>query len=362
MKILITGSKGFIGRNLVKGLSEYDVTAISRDDFDLTDYITTSKYLSDKYFDVVIHCACAGGSRLKKDDISILDQNLAMFYNLFYNKEHFGKFISFGSGAEIYKDKEPYGMSKRIIANIITKTPNFYNLRLFAVFGSDELDTRFIKANLLRYINHEDMIIHQDKLMDFFYIEDLITVVKQYIQCNELPTRFDCVYNTTYQLTNICKYINEIDKYNVKINIEVGGLANDYVGKFISEDLQPVDFIFGCRFVGLKYGIKKMFYELKEDEIMIEAYKELDSMKKWHSNFQKDFDKQNNETDFIKCCNNVIDTLNKITGGHFITKLGVVNNDQEVKYIKWVQNQREGIFEIQLELNKSLSKLIFKIQ
>ncbi|MCK9429849.1 MAG: NAD(P)-dependent oxidoreductase [Candidatus Omnitrophica bacterium] len=260
MKILITGSKGFIGRNLVKGLSEYDVTAISRDDFDLTDYITTSKYLSDKYFDVVIHCACTGGSRLKKDDISILDQNLAMFYNLFYNKEHFGKFISFGSGAEIYKDKEPYGLSKKIIANIITKTPNFYNLRLFAVFGSDELDTRFIKANLLRYINHEDMIIHQDKLMDFFYIEDLITVVKRYLIYESLPKQINCVYKKAYTLQNICTYINELGVHKVQIRINNGAPFGHYFG------IPPWLFYdtVGYNLIGWNCGIKKMYDELKK--------------------------------------------------------------------------------------------------
>jgi nucleoside-diphosphate-sugar epimerase len=263
MKILITGSKGFIGRNLVRGLSdEYDVTAISRDDFDLTDYITTSEYLSDKYFDVVIHCACAGGSRLKKDDISILDQNLTMFYNLFYNKEHFGKFINFGSGAEIYKDKEPYGMSKRIIANIITKTPNFYNLRLFAVFGSDELDTRFIKANLLRYINHEDMIIHQDKFMDFFYIEDLINVVEYFIDFDEpLPKESNCVYKEANSLKDVCEYINKLNEYDVQIIFDTHGKpCNYYCGDPPWWYLNEHTF----HFIGLKGGIKKMYDELKK--------------------------------------------------------------------------------------------------
>jgi hypothetical protein len=57
----------------------------------------------------------------------------------------------------------------------------FFNLKLFGVFDENELNTRFIKSNLLRYINRENMVIHKNKFMDFFYIEDLVKVVKHYI-------------------------------------------------------------------------------------------------------------------------------------------------------------------------------------
>ena len=116
-KILITGGNGYIATSLYKALKDkYDITKVSRADFDLTNYAATCEFLQDKYFDVVIHTAVVGGNRLQEEDDSILRSNLDMYYNLINNKEHFGRFISFGSGAELGWPTTPYGYSKRIIA------------------------------------------------------------------------------------------------------------------------------------------------------------------------------------------------------------------------------------------------------
>ena len=101
MKILITGGNGYIAKALAKGLSQYNITSITRQDFDLTDRESTNKWFDGKHFDTVIHTAIKGGSRLKTDDGDVFYQNLQMFYNLYYNKAHFDKFIHFGSGAEL---------------------------------------------------------------------------------------------------------------------------------------------------------------------------------------------------------------------------------------------------------------------
>ena len=86
------------------------------------------------------------------------------------------KLISFGSGAEIGYPSDPYGLSKNIINRIIKEESNFFNIRIYGVFDENELDTRFIKNNIKRYINKQPLEIHENKYMDFFYMKDLITV------------------------------------------------------------------------------------------------------------------------------------------------------------------------------------------
>ena len=253
MKILITGGGGYIAKSLYNSLKDkYNITCITRQDFDLTNFSETLKYFSDKCFDIVIHCAVSGGSRLKPETWKDMDSNIKMYYNLLSCKDKFTKLIHFGSGAETNAPESPYGLSKRVIANSILEQENFYNIKIFAVFDENELDTRFIKGNIKRYINKEPIIIHQDKWMDFFYMKDLISLVDHYIINNKLPKQIDCSYVNLYKLSEIANMINELDEYKVDINIENEGITLSYYG--IANVI--IDFI------GLKQGIKEVYNKL----------------------------------------------------------------------------------------------------
>ena len=255
MKILITGANGYVGRSLYNALKDkYEVTAISRDNFNLVDIERMIKFFNGKYFDVVLHCAIAGGSRLKEDSWQIMDINLAMYYNLLQCKVHYAKLIQFGSGAEYAQDDKPYGFSKRVISKSIEDRDGFYNLRIYAVFDELELDTRFIKSNLKRYINKEDMQIHQNKYMDFFYMQDLIKLVEHYILHDNLPKQVDCTYEDIKSLKEICEFINTLDNHKVDIQYQEQGLTKGYVG--FNKTLQ-------LDYVGLKQGIINTYNKLK---------------------------------------------------------------------------------------------------
>jgi nucleoside-diphosphate-sugar epimerase len=83
MKILITGSNGYIAKSLYKEFKKnHEITLISRSDFDLCDYIEVDRFFEGKFFDVVIHTAVKGGSRLLVETWDNLDYNLIMYYNL----------------------------------------------------------------------------------------------------------------------------------------------------------------------------------------------------------------------------------------------------------------------------------------
>ena len=101
MKILITGGSGFIGRSLIKALNqEHDVFSPSSKELDVTNSYDVEKYLQNKYFDWVIHCAIKGGRRATQDTSDDAYNNIKMFFNLMNNKVRFGKLINFSSGAQ----------------------------------------------------------------------------------------------------------------------------------------------------------------------------------------------------------------------------------------------------------------------
>jgi hypothetical protein len=126
---------------------------------------------------LVIHTAVSGGNRLSLDGPDVVLSNLLMYDNLMRCRDKFTRLIYFGSGAEEKAD-QPYGFSKHIISQLMKLDPKNINVKIYAVFDENELNTRFIKSNLLRYINRENMIIHQDKKMDFFYMKDLVSLVR----------------------------------------------------------------------------------------------------------------------------------------------------------------------------------------
>lgn len=254
MKILITGGNGYIAKSLSKALgNEYNVTSITRKDFDLTNREETDKWFQNKHFDVVIHTAIKGGSRLQQDEGDVFYQNLQMFYNLYYNKSHFNKFIHFGSGAELGTPSDPYGLSKKIINELIQPELGFYNLRIFAVFDGNELDTRFIKGNIKRYINKEKIVVHQNKLMDFFYMGDLIKLVKYYIDEKHLPKVAECSYIKKYSLLDIANIINNLSSYKVPIKQLDSTMGKPYIGKIYTD----------LPYKGLEQGIQKVYNKLK---------------------------------------------------------------------------------------------------
>jgi len=273
MKILITGGRGFIGKSLIKALKqEHEVFTPTSKELDLTDSNAVEKYLRNKYFDWVIHCAIEGGRRKVQDSPYTTYNNLKMFFNLMNNRNRFDRLINFASGAEFNRNSainsntndllnsyptDYYGMSKNIISRILQDCIKCYNFRVYGVFGADEDDSRFIKSNIKRYKNKENLEIYQQKAFDFFYIDDLVTIVKYYIDNPKYPldTDMDLVYQQKYKLTDIGNIINQLDTHRVIVEARDGREVSSYIGSNLGI---PLD----IKLIGLEEGIKRVYNAL----------------------------------------------------------------------------------------------------
>ena len=262
MKILITGGNGYIAKSLYKSLKDkHDITTISREDFNLTDLEDTKHWFYDRRFDVVIHTAVVGGTRLKDENSNILDQNLKMYYNLLHHNHKFTKLINFGSGAEFINPPTPYGLSKQVIAKSMEDKPNFYNLRIYGVFDENEWDTRFIKTCIKNHIEKKPMEIFENKYMDFIYMKDLISVVERYIEKDGLPKDIDLVYYYKYSLRNIAEMINSVGDYPIHIESPSEYITRDsYIGNE-DDDLVKLN----IPLIGLFQGIKETYNKIKDE-------------------------------------------------------------------------------------------------
>jgi ADP-L-glycero-D-manno-heptose 6-epimerase len=150
MKILITGSKGFIGQNLVNHLKDEHEIQV----YDILDGYKRPKELSLKGIDKVIHLG-AISSTIEKDIQKIMDLNVSWAIELF--EECVSKRIDFqwSSSASVYgretttfRENQPmrpdslYAKSKMLLENYITSHSQqditWQGFRYFNVYGKHE--------------------------------------------------------------------------------------------------------------------------------------------------------------------------------------------------------------------------------
>lgn len=257
MKVLITGSNGVVGRFLSKKLKDHDVYIPKRSCVDFTNRHHVDQFFnSHSRFDLVLHCAVRGGNRLYHDSWDVLDDNLKMYYNILHHKNSYDRLISFGSGAEMYMPDSPYGLSKKAISKSILDQFNFYNIRIFGLFGEGELESRFIKANLDRYFQHKPIEIYQNKMMDFFYIEDLWKVIQYYMTTEFPPKEVNCSYKQSLgvDLLDIANMINNLDSHKVDIIFKSQEPGQSYTGHPNQLDIE---------YIGLENGLKLEYEKYK---------------------------------------------------------------------------------------------------
>jgi nucleoside-diphosphate-sugar epimerase len=187
MKVCVLGSNGFVGSNLLKDTNWVGVT---RHDLDIVDKCAVEKYFDENKYDVVIHCAVIGGSRLKKDEGDVIYKNILMFENVV--RVFKGKLIYFSSGAALRDNPptDPYGLSKWIIDKRIETIPNAYSLRIWGCYGEGELPTRF--SAICKNVGH--VVIDQDRYFDFIDIKDVCKIVGEYVRDERSEKEYNLVY------------------------------------------------------------------------------------------------------------------------------------------------------------------------
>lgn len=279
MRILITGGSGFIAKELKRYFErdkEHTVLTLSRYDVDLLDSEAVESWSLDHWteFDVIVHTATTGGSRLQGDPIDVFYNNITMYKNIAYMADKYQMLLfNFDSGAsDEHADSldltKPYGASKYVISRLIeTERMNIINLKIWNCFGESGLPTRFIEGNIERAIRGEDLIIHQDKMYDFFYSEDLYKVIVNFIQqygCNALHTQtVNCLYETSESLYSVAKMIQMISgTTNRTITFEQPGFDNVGYSGLLNYTLPEGEYI------GLIEGIRAV-YRKKEESLGI---------------------------------------------------------------------------------------------
>lgn len=284
-KILITGGSSFIAKNLVEQLgNQYSLSAFSRKELDLLDAEMVLGCLKEGNFDVVIHTATydAAPKHSTKDPSKVLENNLKMFFNLARGQYHFGKMIYFGSGAEFgrehwipkmkeeYFDKhvpqDQYGFSKYIMAKHAQNAANIFNLRLFGVFGKyDDWRTRFIPNACCHAVLDMPIRIDQNRRFDFIYIDNLIGIVKWFIENNPKQKVYNVCSGQSIDFKTIAEMITKISGKKLAINIKSSEPCREYSG----DNTLLLDELGEVNFSPIEVVVKKLYQWYVENKSLI---------------------------------------------------------------------------------------------
>ncbi|OGK26092.1 sugar epimerase [Candidatus Roizmanbacteria bacterium RIFCSPLOWO2_01_FULL_37_12] len=245
-KIFITGSSGFIGRNLKEYLQKkFTVFAPSHKQLNLLDADKVRIYILKNKINVILHCALIGGG---KEDLEIKDivySNLRIFFNITRNSKLVDKIIHFGSGLEYDKNRplksvkeedfdkkipmDEYGFYKYVCAKYSENSQNIYDLVIFGIYGKyEDYLYRFISNSIIKNLLKMPIVINQNVVFDYLYINDLVKIVGYFISHKPKYKIFNLTSGKKIDLLSIAKLINSVGEFKSEIKILNKGLNNEY--------------------------------------------------------------------------------------------------------------------------------------
>lgn len=274
MKILITGTSGFIGKNLKEVLEkDYEVCCPLHGQLNLLDTEQVEHYLKERYFDIVIHAANTNNTRnTATTPYDSLDGNLRMFFNLQRCHEYFGKMYYFGSGAEYdmqhyvpdmkeeyfgaHVPKDPYGFSKYVMSKACEQADNIYDLRLFGVYGKyEEWERRFISNAICRALKGKNITIQKNVYFDYLWIDDLCHIMEWFVENTPKHKHYNVCRGTKIDLYTLASMVREILHVDCDIIVGEAGWKPEYTGNN-NRLLTEVGTI---QFTGYEESIQKLY-------------------------------------------------------------------------------------------------------
>lgn len=252
-RILISGSSGFIGRNLAEHFSANGQQVFPADlpGLDLSNEAAVKSVFDDFSPDVVIHCANVGGTRgaafNKAAANDAFARNLRMFFNLARCLKPGIRMIHMGSGAEYDKSRclrkvseegfdacvpaDDYGYAKYLISKYIEKTDNITCLRVFGLYGKYEDYTfKFISNAIVKNLLGLPIVISQNVRFDYLWIGDFCAIVGRFTEIKPEYPHYNITPTESVDLVSLAEMVNNEGKTKSEIKVLAPGLNLEYTG------------------------------------------------------------------------------------------------------------------------------------
>jgi GDP-L-fucose synthase len=286
MRWLITGARGFIGRQLVRDLSaRHEVLAPSRQELDLLDAAAVRRYLRDHPVDVVVHAATTPGHRNAPPVPDLYERNLRMFSALAECGEWWRRMVVLGSGSEYDASRpldlvreealgeqvpaDPTGRSKLEISRRCEGDPRFTVLRLFGVYGpGEDWEIRFVSNAICKALSGRPVTLRQDRRFHYLWVEDLAPVLERVAPSPTRHASYNVVPPEVASLAALARRVVARAGRDLPIVVERPGEGLPYTG---SGERLARDFP-GLRFTPSDAAIERLWrwyvehrHEIRED-------------------------------------------------------------------------------------------------
>lgn len=220
MNILITGSRGFIARNLINRLSKFADVDVFFYDLPQSDISTTLDYPTD--LDIVIHLAAETSIINSFDSVDkIITTNILGTYNILSNTNA-KKFIFISSCAALNPLTSPYSMSKYIgeyLCSLFKSKMSIDIIRPSNIYGPYSVHKESVVAKFIKQsINNEPLTIRGDgsQTRSFIFVEDVIThIVSAIVSTNNYTNKslFGTSLSVSELAAKICMLSTELLNY-----------------------------------------------------------------------------------------------------------------------------------------------------
>lgn len=277
MKIFLSGSGGFIGRHLKAFLGKkHEVLSPRSSELNLLDGGSVDSFFAENKVDFIIHSAALG---VRVNPEATLEQvalpNIQMFKNLARHAGAKCPMIVFGSGAEYDKSralckvkesdfglsvpKDAYGYSKYCISKEIENLSHILNLRIFGIYGLGENPTRVTSCIVNDNLNREPMMMNQNVVFDFIYIDDVCDIVSKLLEKFPDKKFLNLTPTESVETKTLAKIVNAFSDYKSDIVFKHGGMNLEYTG----DNSELLEVLGAYSFTPYKSGMKKFYDELR---------------------------------------------------------------------------------------------------
>lgn len=179
MRILITGSHGFIGQHLTRYLQSKNHYVIALDRRWFTDGYLEERML-DMKADIIIHLSSYGNMFDQKDEAETVQANVTNTLKLIESTRYlpYKAFIHTSTSSVHLPNQTLYSITKKMGEYLTDREYKLFkkpivSVRPYSVYGPGEAEHRFIPTALRTILNNEPMKLSQG-MHDWIYIDDVI--------------------------------------------------------------------------------------------------------------------------------------------------------------------------------------------